>query len=71
MLLYQTIFTHPYFLRVLRTTKTYNITKERYNLMKLIIIKPHETDEANQIFYQVDVIIILLYIYYNIIYYTV
>lgn len=35
--------------------------------MKLIIIKPHETDEANQIFYQADVIISLLHIYYNII----
>lgn len=44
---------------------------ERYNFVKLIIIKPHETDEANQIFYRADVIILLLllYIYYNIIYY--
>jgi len=34
--------------------------------MKLIIIKPHETDKANQISYQVDVIILLLYVYYYI-----
>jgi len=41
--------------------------------MKLVIIKPHEMDEANQISYQADLILLLLllYTYYNIILYYI